>query len=126
MLTKVKDTLRLGKQSNVVYRIPCSCSKVYIGETKWTLEARVKEHGDACNRGMMERSAIAEQAWEKQQCIDWKDTSVVDKARGYKGLILKEAVHILMTPAEDCFNCDGGMELPGCWIATLKTLGGRG
>ena len=32
MLTKVKDTLSLGKQSNVVYRIPCSCSQVYIGE----------------------------------------------------------------------------------------------
>ena len=25
MLTKVKDTLPLGKLSNVVYRIPCSC-----------------------------------------------------------------------------------------------------
>ena len=33
MLTKVKDTLPLGKQSNVVYRIPCSCGQVYIGET---------------------------------------------------------------------------------------------
>ena len=33
MLTKVKDTLPPGKQSNVVYRIPCSCGQVYIGET---------------------------------------------------------------------------------------------
>ena len=38
MLTKVKDILPLGKQSNVVYRIPCSCSQVYIGETKRRLE----------------------------------------------------------------------------------------
>ena len=30
ILTKVKDTLPLGKQSNVVYRIPCSCGQVYI------------------------------------------------------------------------------------------------
>ena len=36
MLTKVKDTLPLGKQSNVVYRIPCSCGQVYIGETMQT------------------------------------------------------------------------------------------
>ena len=34
MLTKVKDTLPLGKQSNVVYCIPCSCGQVYIGETR--------------------------------------------------------------------------------------------
>ena len=47
MLTKVKDTLPLGKQSNVVYRIPCSCSQVYIRETKWRLETRLKEHRDA-------------------------------------------------------------------------------
>ena len=26
MLNKVKDTLPLSKQSNVVYHIPCSCS----------------------------------------------------------------------------------------------------
>ena len=31
MLTKVKDTLPPGKQSNVVYRIPCNCGQVYIG-----------------------------------------------------------------------------------------------
>ena len=38
MLTKVKDTLPPGKQYNVVYRIPCSCGQVYIGETKRRLE----------------------------------------------------------------------------------------
>ena len=63
MLTKVKDTLP-GKQSNVVYRIPCSCGQVYIGETKQRLETRLKEHQDACERGMMEKSAVAEHAWE--------------------------------------------------------------
>ena len=47
MLTKVKDTLSLGKQSNVVYCIPCSCGQAYIGETKPRLETRLKEHRDA-------------------------------------------------------------------------------
>ena len=45
MLTTVKDMLPLGKQSNVVYCIPCSCRQVHIGET------RLKEHQDACERG---------------------------------------------------------------------------
>ena len=37
--------------------------------------------------------------------------------------MLKEAVHIQITPADERFNRDGGLELPGCWIAALKTLG---
>ena len=85
MLTKVKDTLPLGKQSNVVYRIPCSCGQVYIGETRWRLETRLKEHRDACERGMMEKSAVAEHAWEnhhpstgrRPQAGPWQRTGAV-------------------------------------------------
>jgi len=51
MLTKVKNTLPIGKQSNVLYHIPCICSQVCIGETKRRLETRLKGHWDACERG---------------------------------------------------------------------------
>ena len=47
MLTTVKDTLPIGTQSNVVYRIPCRCSQVYIRETRQRLEMKLKEHWDA-------------------------------------------------------------------------------
>ena len=87
MLTKVKDTLPLGKQSNVVYRIPCSCGQVYIGETKRRLETRLKEHRDACERGMMEKSAVAEHAWENHHPIDWEETTVLDRGRGHAGIV---------------------------------------
>ena len=124
MLTKVKDALPPEKQSKVVYRIPCSCGKTYIGETVRRLETRTKEHKDACRKGMTEKSALAEHAWENHHPIRWEETSVVDRARRQGELLLKEALHIQMTPAEDRFNRDGGVELPGCWIATLKSLGG--
>ena len=32
MLTRVKDKLPTGLQSNVIYQIPCTCSKSYIGD----------------------------------------------------------------------------------------------
>ena len=48
MLIKIKDALLIEKQANVVYWIPCSCGKAYIGETKRKLETRLKEHWDAC------------------------------------------------------------------------------
>ena len=102
MLTKVKDTLPLGKQSNVVYRIPCSCGQVYIGETKRRLETRLKNHHP----------------------IDWEETTVLDRGRGQE-LLLKEALHIQMTPSEECSNRDGGLKVPGCWIAVMRRQGGR-
>ena len=34
----------MEKKSGVVYEVPCSCGKVYIAETKRTLETRMKEH----------------------------------------------------------------------------------
>ena len=93
MLTKVKETLPLGKQSNVVYHIPCSCSQFYTGETRQRLETRLKEYRDACERGTMEKSAIAEHAWENRHPIDWEETTVLDHGRGQE-LLGKEALHI--------------------------------
>ena len=78
MLNKVKDILPLGNQSSVVYCIPCSCSQVHIGETRQRLETRLKEYRDACERGMMEKSAVAEHVCENHHLIHWEETTVLD------------------------------------------------
>ena len=113
MLTKVKDTLSLSKESNVVYCIACSCGQVYIEETRQRLEMRLKEHQDACERGMMEKSAVAEHAWENHHPINWEETTVLDHGRGQE-LFVKEALHIQMTPSEERFNQVRGLEVP--WL----------
>ena len=46
-LVKAKDKLCTDKQSSVVYKIPCSCGKFYLGETLRRLGTRIKEHKDA-------------------------------------------------------------------------------
>ena len=56
--------------SKLVYRIPCNCGQVYIGETRCRLEMRLKEHRDACERGMIEKSAAVEHAWENESPLD--------------------------------------------------------
>jgi len=53
------------------------------------------------------------------------ETSMLDRARGQGELLLKEALHIQMTPAEECFNWDKGLEILGSWI-TLVRQEGRG
>ena len=120
VLTRVKDPLPTRKQSKVVYRISCSCGKVYISETRRRLEMKLKEQQEACRSATLEKSAVAENALKDRHAIKWDETTVVDMARHPSELLLKEAIHINMTPVEECLNRDTGLELPGCWVATLR------
>ena len=125
MLSNVKDKVPMEKRSGVVYRIPCSCGKVYLGETRRRLETRLKEHKDACKKGQLEKSAIAEHAWTHQHAIEWGKTVVVDQASRHTQLLLKEAISIQLTPEGDRLNRDEGLELPGCWTAAIRAVARR-
>ena len=47
LLASVKDKLPSIIDSSVVYRIPCSSVKVYVGGTRSRLETRIRDHKDA-------------------------------------------------------------------------------
>ena len=123
MLTKVKDTLPLGKQSNVVISYPLQLwpSLHRRDQTETGDEAegtpRCLREGDDGGK-----SAVAEHTWEHHHPIHWEETTVLDHGRGQ---LLKEALHIQMTPVEERFNRDGGLEIPGCWTAVMRRQGGR-
>ena len=65
-LTRVKDVDPRLSKPGVVYMVPCSHGKEYIGGTKRALGARIKEHQSATIGGETEMSAIAEHAWAEQ------------------------------------------------------------
>ena len=110
MLSSVKDRVPAKKQSDVVYKIPCSCGKVYLGETRRRLETWLKEHKDACRRGELEKSAITEHAWKHHHTIKWEEMSVVDRASRHTELLLKEALNIQLIPVGERLNWDEGLE----------------
>ena len=66
--------------------------------TKKRLETRLKDHWDACQRGMLQISAVAEHAWKDHHSIRSEEATVVDTAKGPGELPLKEALRIHMTP----------------------------
>ena len=114
VLTKVKDPLPMEKKAKVVYRIPCNCDKSYIGDTRRRLETRLREHQEACRKGTLEKSAVAEHAWNANK---WDETTVVDMARHPRELLIKEAIHIQMIPAEERLNRDTGLSsLVAGWL----------
>ena len=71
-----------------------------------------------------ELTALAEHAWENHHPIHWEKITVLDHGRGQE-LLVKEALHIQMTPSVERFDQDGGLEVPGCWTAVMKRQGGR-
>ena len=73
--------------------------------------------------GLPDWSALAEQGWENHHPIHCEETTMLD-GRGQE-LLVKEALHILMTPSEERFNRDGGQEVPSCWTAAMRRQGGR-
>ena len=86
------------------------------------METRIKEHEDVCEKGTMEKSAISEHAWTTSHTIEWNEMTALDQARRRKELMIKEALHISLTPENQRLSRDGGLELPACWAATLKVL----
>ena len=124
-LTRVKDTDPPLKKSGVVYRIPCSCGLTYIGETKRSLETRLKEHQAACRRGEMEKSAIAEHAWTKRHCPDWDNISIIDQARDNTTLLVKKALHISLAGKHMILNGDQRTAISDCWRPLLRKASRR-
>ena len=49
---------------------------------------------------------------------------MLDHGRGQE-LLVKEALHIQMTPSEEHFNWDGELDVPGCWIAVMRRQEGE-
>ena len=70
--------------------MPCLCGKVYIGETIRRLETKIK---DACRKGEINESAIAEHVWGLQHPIKWDEVAIIDKSDRMMELRLKEAMH---------------------------------
>ena len=59
----------------------------------------MKEPQDACQKGALEKSVLAEHTWESHHPIKWEETTVVDQVRTPIELLLKETIHIrLLNP----------------------------
>ena len=81
-----KDTLEPGKQDGVVYKIPCECGKVYIGETGRAMHDRIKEHDRDIQLAHTQTSAVSEHANETGHLPLWNQVKFTDTHAGSKRL----------------------------------------
>jgi hypothetical protein len=61
-----KDSVNESQKPGV-YRIPCECGLVYIGETGRNLSVRLKEHKTNCEKAEQDKSAVAKHTWTYDQ-----------------------------------------------------------
>ena len=105
---RLKDTLEPTKQDGVVYKIPCECGKVYIGETGRTMQNRIKEHDRGIRLARTQTSAVSEHANETGHLPIWKEVKFIDRYPHWYTRRVKEAVHIRLHPNN--INRDSGIE----------------
>jgi hypothetical protein len=118
LLRQVKD--KLGLRTTGIYRIPCECGIVYMGQTGWTIEARFKEHRRHVHLNQPERSAVAEHLLTTYHRINFDGASNLGMATRYMDHLVREAIEIRLHP--DNFNRDDGFNLSYAWRPIIKIL----
>ncbi|KAL9972374.1 hypothetical protein ACROYT_G018660 [Oculina patagonica] len=126
-LVRPKDAVDSTKQDGVVYRIPCECGKVYIGETGRPMQDRIKEHDRGIRLARTQTSAVAEHTNNTGHYPLWNDVKFIDREPHWYTRRVKEAIHIRLHPNN--INRDNGIEIPeasgkqGCQRSKNTTTG---
>ena len=102
-LFRVKQSTDFNMTKNCVYSIPCSCGKIYKGETGRPLKVSLDDR-KAVGRGEIEKSGIADHIWkEKGNHLPlWDKVEIIDRAEHWRIGRRKEiSTHVgLQWPAE--------------------------
>jgi len=91
-------TLEPTKQDGVVYKIPCECGEVYIGETGRAMQDRIKEHDKDIRLARTQTSADSEHANETGHLPFWKEVKFIERDPYWYTRRVKEAIHMRLHP----------------------------
>ena len=122
-LVRPKDAVNTAKQHGVVYRIPCECGKVNIGETGRPMQDRIKEHDWDIRLTRTETSAVSEHAHNTGHKPLWNEVKFIDRDPHYDTRRVKEAIHIRLHPNN--INRDSGIEILKAWTPTIRKHNNR-
>ncbi|KAL9954306.1 hypothetical protein ACROYT_G041825 [Oculina patagonica] len=117
-LVRPKDAVDPTKEDGVVYRIPCECGKVYIGETGRPMQDRIKEHDRDIRLARIQTSAVSEHTHNTGHYPLWNKEKSIDREPHWCTRRVKEAIQIRLHPNN--INRDSGIEIPEAWMPTIK------
>ena len=112
-----------GLRTPGIYKIPCECGKVYIGQSGRSIQLRLKEHDRHIRLAQPDKSAVAQNSFNHDQVIKLQDTEVLDTKINYMDRLIREAIEIELHP--DNINREGGFGLNKTWKPLLHQLKNR-
>ena len=116
-LVRPKDALEPTKRDGVVYKIPCECGKVYIGETGRAMQDRIKEHDRDIWLARTQTSAVSEHTNETGIFLFGKKLSLlIVTLTGAHVWSKRLSMDMRLHP--NSISRDSGIEIPEAWIPT--------
>jgi hypothetical protein len=82
-------------KKDVIYKIPCECSKSYIGETGRALETRLSEHQRNLKKGDPEVSKLCEHHFNTGHRFLWDQTKIIGREQNIIARRFHEAAEIM-------------------------------
>jgi hypothetical protein len=122
LLRPVKD--HLGLKTPGVYRIPCECCRVYIGQSGRSVDIRLMEHQRHIRLEHPGKSAVAEHSIHHGHRIQFHNASILTTKTRYMDRIVREAIGIEFHPYDS--NREGGFCRSKSWkplIGCVKLSG---
>ena len=110
----------IKKLQKVVYEIPCSCDKRYIGETGRSIKDKLKEHIVDIHHNRIKNSAIAEHCHNTNHHICIKNTKVLATIPHYYKRKIREVLEI--EKHVNNLNQDDGLKLKEAWKPVLHAM----
>ncbi|KAL9975040.1 hypothetical protein ACROYT_G012156 [Oculina patagonica] len=109
----------MSKQDGGVYRIPCECGKVYIGETGKPRQDRIKEHDRDIRLARIQNSAVLEHTHNTGHYPLCNEVKFIDREPHWYTRRVKEAIQTRLHP-NNHINRDSEIEIPEAWMPTIK------
>ena len=106
-----------------MYEVPCSCCKVYIGETSQYFKTRLKEHSTNIIHGRTNKSAFVEHSHNTSHQVCIEKASRIAREDSYNKRIIIEVVEI--EKINNNLNKDDGLKLSNTWKHLINKIKGN-